>query len=249
MVSDPGNEPHAELSSPIWQALGTRQAHLGEANVLARRYQADVAPFAAVADELPEAFDALAELMHPGEIAAVLSREPLDVPPGLRSSPLGAVHQMVAESRIDPGAGFDAGFLELGDADVDEMLALTQLTRPGPFARRTNAMGRYIGLREEGKLIAMAGERMRVPGYTEVSAVCVDPAHRGRGLAALLINVLRDEIERRGEIPFLHVFGSNHSAIALYERLGFGLSRIFTLNQITKAGDTRAGQTPPLHAA
>jgi predicted GNAT family acetyltransferase len=248
MVSDPGNEPHAELSTPIWQALGTRQAHLGEANVLARRYQADVAPFAAVAEELPEAFDALAELMRPGEIAAVLSRQPLALPPGLRSTPLGAVHQMVAESRIDPAAGFGAGILELTDADVDDMLALTQLTRPGPFARRTNAMGRYIGLREEGKLIAMAGERMRVPGYTEVSAVCVDPAQRGRGLAALLINVLRDEIERRGEIPFLHVFGGNQSAIALYERLGFRLSRIFMLNQVSLVGDAESLAAPPLHA-
>jgi predicted GNAT family acetyltransferase len=248
MVSDPGNEPHAELSAPIWQALGTRQTHLGEANVLARRYQADVAPFAAVAEELPEAFDALAELMHPGEIAAVLSRDPLQVPTNLLAKPLGAVHQMVAETRIDPAAGFGAGVMELGDADVDEMLALTGLTRPGPFARRTNAMGRYIGLREEGKLIAMAGERMRVPGYTEISAVCVDPAQRGRGLAGMLINVLRDDIERRGEIPFLHVFGSNHAAIALYERLGFGLSRVFMLNQVTRADDSAGHGIPPLHA-
>ncbi|MGA7436927.1 MAG: GNAT family N-acetyltransferase [Luteibacter sp.] len=246
MVGDPGNEPHGELSTPIWTALGTRQAHLGDADVLARRYQPDVAPFAAVADELPAAFEALHGLMRPGEVAAVLSREPVAVPPILRSTTLGAVHQMVADAHLEQ-AGFDADFLDLGDDDVDEMIALTQRTQPGPFVRRTHVMGRYIGIRDNGKLIAMAGERMRVPGYTEVSAVCVDPAWRGKGLAALLINVVRTDIERRGEIPFLHVFGGNHSAIALYERLGFRLSRIFMLNQITRADSTDATTGRPLH--
>ncbi|MGF6494616.1 putative GNAT family acetyltransferase [Luteibacter sp. 621] len=243
MVSDPGNETHGDLATPIWSALGARQAHLGEGDALVRRYQPDVAPFAAVAEELPAAFDALHALMQPGDVAAVLSREPLAVPSRLRSVALGAVHQMVAETRVD-NTSFGADFLELGDDDVTEMIALTQLTRPGPFVRRTNAMGRYIGLRDDGKLIAMAGERMRVPGYTEVSAVCVHPEWRGKGLAAMLINVVRADIERRGEIPFLHVFGENLSAIALYERLGFQRSRIFMLNQITRAG-AQAGV--PLH--
>jgi len=247
-VSDAGIEPHGELSSPIWNALGTRQAHLGEANVLARRFQPDVAPFAAVAEELPAAFEALHALMAPGDVAAVLSREALSVPPMLRSTPLGAVHQMVAESRLEQ-TGFETDVLELGDDDVDAMLTLTRLTKPGPFARRTNAMGRYIGLREDGQLIAMAGERMRVPGYTEVSAVCVHPEHRGRGLAAVLINVVRADIERRGEIPFLHVFGENHGAIALYERLGFQLSRVFMLNQMTRAEGGAPPVAPPLHGS
>ncbi|SAL86125.1 GCN5-related N-acetyltransferase [Caballeronia terrestris] len=117
------------------------------------------------------------------------------------------------------------------------MLDLVQRTKPGPFGRRTGEMGSYIGMRDRGRLIAMAGERMRVDGYAEISAVCVDDDYRGKGLAGRLVNVLRKEIERRSETPFLHVFSDNTSAIGLYQRLGFELRRTFHL--------TRVGHTDP----
>jgi predicted GNAT family acetyltransferase len=117
------------------------------------------------------------------------------------------------------------GIEELTEADVPAMLALAGATKPGPFGPRTIELGRYIGIRHEGTLIAMAGERMRLAGFTEISAVCVDPAHRGRGLAAAMMSILVGSILDRSETPFLHAFSTNRRAIALYRRLGFALRR------------------------
>ena len=115
------------------------------------------------------------------------------------------------------------GMQPLGDADAADMLALARLTEPGPFLERTHTMGRFLGIRIEGRLAAMAGERMRFPGYTEVSGVCTHPDFRGRGLARRLSAAAAVAIEARGERPFLHAWRSNRSAIALYESLGFEL--------------------------
>jgi predicted GNAT family acetyltransferase len=133
--------------------------------------------------------------------------------------PLGV--QMVATRPIDAEAADDIG--TLGDADAPEMLALAQLTRPGPFLARTHVMGTFRGLRIGGRLAAMAGERMRMPGCTELSGVCTHPDFRGRGLARRLSAIVCAGIEARGETPFLHAWKDNHPAIALYERLGFRL--------------------------
>ena len=113
--------------------------------------------------------------------------------------------------------------IRLGDADAPEMLALAKLTEPGPFLARTHTMGRFIGVRIGGRLAAIAGERFRFPGYTEVSGVCTHPDFRGRGLARRLSAAIAAGIEARGERPFLHAWRTNHAAIALYESLGFEL--------------------------
>ncbi len=118
-----------------------------------------------------------------------------------------------------------APIVALGVADVPEMLALARVTQPGPFGPRTAELGDYIGIRQRGVLVAMAGERMRIAGFTEISAVCVEAAYRGHGFAGGLVGSLVSSIAVRGEIPFLHVFSSNHAAIALYRKLGFALRR------------------------
>ena len=115
----------------------------------------------------------------------------------------------------------DASILSLNEADVADMRALAELTQPGPFYARTHTLGDFVGIRENGKLIAMAGERMRVPGFTEISAVCTHPEARGRGLAAKLMRVVAARIVARGEQLFLHVYPSNKGAIAVYQKLGF----------------------------
>jgi predicted GNAT family acetyltransferase len=127
------------------------------------------------------------------------------------------------------GAGLapapDPEAVVLGAADVPEMLDLVTRTRPGPFLQRTIALGTYLGVRRGEALVAMAGERMRPPGWTEISAVCTDPAHRGQGLAERLVRAVAVGIRARGDVPFLHAAADNHAGIRLYARLGFSHRR------------------------
>ena len=144
------------------------------------------------------------------------------MPPGLSLVKQAMLVQMIAEN---PAPAETLGFLDLGDADAPEMLALATLTEPGPFVEATHRLGAFIGIRMDGHLVAMSGERMRAPGLTEVSAVCTHPDWRGRGLAGKLMRVVMDRIVARGETPFLHSYASNAGAIALYEKLGFRVRR------------------------
>jgi predicted GNAT family acetyltransferase len=120
-----------------------------------------------------------------------------------------------------------APLLVLEPDDVPEMLALIERTRPGPFARRTIELGEYLGVRHEGALVAMAGERMHPPGYTEISAVCTDADHRGHGLASQLVRALVRAIRSRGETPFLHLTTENEGARRVYDALGFETRALF----------------------
>jgi predicted GNAT family acetyltransferase len=132
---------------------------------------------------------------------------------------------MVAGDAVGGGPRTGTAVVELGGADVPEMIRLAELTRPGPFCPRTTALGTHLGVREDGVLVAMAGERLRPPGWTEISAVCTAPAARGRGHASTLVHALAQRIVHRGERPFLHVAADNANAIALHRSLGFAVRR------------------------
>ena len=210
------------LDNVIWQALTTRQAHLAESHQSASKFQRDVSLLGGFANEDREGYASMAALLPPGERVGVFVEEAV-VAPGLRVVSSVALLQMVLEGKApDTSDGKKKPvFVDLGEPDVPEMMALTELTKPGPFNRRTREMGDYVGVREDGRLIAMAGERLRVPGYTEVSAVCTHPDHLGRGYAAFLMSEIIGRIVERGERPFLHVRPENARAVGLYERLGF----------------------------
>ena len=208
------------LDRPVWESLVSRHATLSQGGPLAKRYVPDVNLFASARDDGAEALAALAELVKPGEHVYVLQVPGIAVPETLHAAKTALGVQMVATHSIAAESGDDA-ILPLGDADAPEMLALAQLTQPGPFLARTHVMGRFIGIRIDGRLAAMAGERMHVPGHTELSGVCTHPDFRGRGLARRLSATVCAGIEARGETPFLHAWKNNHSAIALYEKLGF----------------------------
>jgi ribosomal protein S18 acetylase RimI-like enzyme len=209
--------PHlaVALDNPIWSALTGPQARFGEVRGHAARYRADVSPFTALAG--PDGWDDLAALAGPG--AEVWMSGPfLDPPPGWTVLGRTAGVQMVGtglHGAPDPEA------VGLTTADVPEILDLVARTGPGPFRARTVEVGRYRGLRRDGRLIAMAGERIRVPGFTEISAVCTDPAYRGRGLAARLMRAVAAGIRERGDTPFLASLAANETALRLYARLGF----------------------------
>jgi predicted GNAT family acetyltransferase len=208
------------LDRPVWDSLATFHASLSEGGALARRYVRDVNLFASARDDSPEALSALAALVGPGGKVFVLQVPEIAVPQDLCVTKSASGVQMVATRHMQGDTAREE-ILTLTEADAPEMLALATLTNPGPFLARTHAMGRFIGIRMDGHLVAMAGERMRMPGHTEVSAVCTHPDFRGRGLARQLSASVAAAIEARGERPFLHAWKTNLPAISLYEQLGF----------------------------
>jgi ribosomal protein S18 acetylase RimI-like enzyme len=211
------------LDHPIWNALTTRQQGLAEGGALARRYPPAIAPFAAMADPSPQSFAALGALMSGSEIAVLFTPDPVTAPADFKVLLAETGEQMIGMPAESPSRGVE--IVALGANDVAAMMALTELTKPGPFTPRTHELGTFLGIRSEGDLVAMAGERMKPADYTEITAVCVHPSHRGRGYGQMLLAAIARKISGRTEIPFLHVFSNNSSAIALYQRQGMEIRR------------------------
>lgn len=209
------------LDNIIWQALNTSQVHLGQRNAQAAKFHKDVSLLGGLADPSLENYDSLSQLLEPGGRVGLFLEALPQPPPGWKIVITLPLLEMLCENGSPQANTQNNAIVALGEADVPEMLALTKLTKPGPFATRTREMGDYFGIRVNGQLVAMAGERLRVPGYTEVSAVCTHPDHLGHGYATELVSLVMQRILDRGERPFLHVRGDNERAIALYERLGF----------------------------
>jgi ribosomal protein S18 acetylase RimI-like enzyme len=215
------SEQHV-LDNPIRASLLGPHAHFAVRHGSVVRYPGDVCPFMALPDE-PDlgAWADLAALVGPGASAAV-SAPHVEPPPDWE-----VLADIPAVQLVDAGVAAepDPEAVVFGPADVPEMLALVGRTRPGPFLPRTVEMGTYLGIRHDGELIAMAGERLHPPGWTEISAVCTDARFRGRGLGTRLVLAVAAGIRARGEIPLLHAAASNVNAIRLYESLGFTLRR------------------------
>ncbi len=211
--------PHP-LDRPVWSALTTRQAQHARGDAArALRFDPDIGPFAAAAENTDENLAALGDLIVPDGFLAVFEREHVDAPPEFVTMAEIPLFQMVT-ARLNPGPDMP-GIVALGEEDAPQMRELAGLTQPGPFFNRTHELGGFVGIRENGKLIAMAGERLTLPGFTELSAVCTHPDRRGRGLAAGLMRVVGGNIAGRGDAIFLHARITNTNAIALYEKLGF----------------------------
>ncbi|MEV6906835.1 GNAT family N-acetyltransferase [Amycolatopsis sp. NPDC051071] len=207
------------FDDPVWASLTGPHARFAERAGQVLRYPVDVAPFFALPPEPDDGvWDDVAALAGPGETVTV--HNSLPVPAGWE------VHGRIAGVRlVDVAleAGEDAEAVRLGPGDVPEMLDLVERTKPGPFRPRTIELGTYLGIRRGGALIAMAGERLHPPGWTEISAVCTDPAYRGQGLATRLIRAVAAGIRERGERPMMHAAAANTSAIRLYLSIGFEL--------------------------
>ena len=214
--------PHP-LDHPIWTALTTRHQALAEGDDHARRYPTAITPFADMAEISPRGFAALGAMMLGSEIAVLFTPEPVTAPAEFKIVLAETGEQMIGTPAEVPAG--DIELLTLGVADVSEMMALTALTKPGPLSARTHELGTFLGIRIGGELVAMAGERMRPAEYTEITAVCVHPEHRGRGYGQILLSAISRGIVARGEIPFLHLFTSNASALALYRRQGMEIRR------------------------
>ncbi len=215
------------LDNPIWHALSTTHAFFAEGDDLAKRYPVDITPLAATRDQSAASYESLAQLLRPGGRAGLALEAPPTLPAGWTVIHTSLLAQMVWTTMLP--AQEEHAVEDLNLTNIHEMLTLTELTKPGPFGKRTPELGSYWGIHQTGQLVAMAGERLRLPGYTEISAVCTHPEHRGQGHASSLVSALIRKITRRGDIPFLHVASDNVNAIHLYEKLGFKTRRFLTL--------------------
>ncbi|MBN8714727.1 MAG: GNAT family N-acetyltransferase [Xanthomonadales bacterium] len=209
------------LDRPVWSSLTSAHTHLALGDGLALRYDLDVNRFASARDDSGPALAALACLVRPHDPIYILQVPEIHIPQELVAVKQALCVQMVASAPATPDGTGNESIVPLGEADAAEMLVLATLTEPGPFLRGTGRMGNFFGIRIDGRLAAMAGERFRFPGYTEVSGVCTHPDFRGRGLASRLSRHVMVDIAARGDTPFLHAWKTNHTAIALYEHLGF----------------------------
>lgn len=221
------------LDDMIWETLTGPHASLALRQGNAARYPDGMPLFAALGSDDPAALADLAWLLEPGGLVALAS--PMAFEPGSEWTQLSEIRlvQMVCEVPVKRP---DAAPVVLGERDVPDMLALVELTQPGPFGPRSIELGRYVGYRgEAGDLVAMAGERLCPPGYTEVSAVCTHPVHRRRGLGEAVLRDVASAIQARGQTPMLHVEAESAALLDFYTRLGFRARRDVVLTIVQKS--------------
>jgi ribosomal protein S18 acetylase RimI-like enzyme len=225
------------LDNPIWNALRTEHRTITLGDERARRYPADIGPLSGIPSASRESYKALRALAGPGGIVVLFCQDRPQPPAGWSLIRGGVLSQMVCLPQVTPSAtdlrSDDQPSPEqlrpLTQADVPAMVALAELTEPGPFRERTIELGHFWGIFTGDRLLAMAGQRLHLPHHVEVSAVCTHPDARGRGYARRLMSTVMDEIRGRGKTPFLHTFADNHSAIRVYQSLGYTLRRNFHL--------------------
>jgi ribosomal protein S18 acetylase RimI-like enzyme len=235
-------KPHP-LDNPVWSALTRSHAHLAQGGALAKRYPDDIDPIAALARGGIDAWAELAPLLPPDGIlylaADHLEREPPALPSSLAVLQRAVLVQMVCPEPID-AAPDDASIVALTDADAGEMLALAELTKPGPFRPRTHTLGAFLGVRAQGRLVAMAGTRFRLDPYREVSGVCTHPDFAGQGLARNLVARIVNAIHAQRQVPFLHVDSENERARSLYRHMGFAERAALPMVVVGRAATTGA---------
>jgi GNAT superfamily N-acetyltransferase len=220
------------LDNPIWNSLRTEHRSLAIANRSARRFPHAIGPLSGFASQSDEHYAALSELAGPGGVLVLFLNEKPVLPAGWTLAVSGLLTQMVCE---EPGPEVPLNltrgeeFRSLTAADVPQMVALAELTKPGPFRDRTIELGAFFGIFDAGRLVAMAGERLHLPHHVEVSAVCTHPDARGRGYARMVIAKVMEEIRQRNKISFLHSLADNESALRVYSGLGFRQRRTFEL--------------------
>jgi ribosomal protein S18 acetylase RimI-like enzyme len=223
-------EDLAALNNPAWSSLTGYHARIAIGNDLVKHFPDDVATFTGIRTfEDPGVWDAIVEVFGPDAEVGVSHAAPI-LPEGWVYTRQHPGVQLVQTDALQ--ARPDAEAVELGATDSADMLDLVARTQPGPFKTRTHEMGRYVGIRRDGRLIALAGERLHPDGWTEISAVCVDPEYRRQGLATRLVSDVAFHIQQRGDKALLHASAANVNAIAAYQKLGFHLRRTVTFGAV-----------------
>jgi len=221
------------LDNIVWHALAGPHARFSAGTETAKRYAPGFSPIVGFADAARPDFAALAPYCEPGQHFYCGGWSGL-VPAGWHLHADAAMDQMVWDAAA-PAAMPTLDAVALGPEHVAQMVELVALTHPGPFGPRTPELGEYIGVFEDSRVIAMAGERMQAGGLREVSGVCTHPGFTGRGLARGLVEILVRRQLARGQTPFLHVMQSNERARALYARMGFARHQSLAVRVVSRA--------------
>jgi len=208
------------LENPVWQALSTRDSRFNQGDQVVKYFSSEVSPFLGMDSWEDEHQHILLQSMPKGRSFSVMIQDKINFIDEFEVVFTTPLYQMVC-NKLNPALQDGKKSIALDLKNVPEMLALTELTKPGPFLPETINFGNYIGLFDEEKLVSMAGERLHAENFTEISAVCTDPEYLGKGLAAHLLREAANKVIQDGFTPFLHVRADNSRAIAMYERLGF----------------------------
>jgi len=224
------------LYNPVYNALRSGDVHLGLRNGEVRWFDEEVSPFAGFPEEYNKGFDDLFDLLPVGRKILYATPQQIKEPKGwlLLAEIKGLQFIYVGELK---GGEDSLRIISLNKENVEEMVQLATLTKPGPFNTRTIEFGHYFGIFENGQLVAMTGQRLHVENYTEISAVCTHPDYLGKGFAAALMQQQLRLIQNHGQLPFLHVRADNSRAIALYERLHFKVNREMNFYFLKRKGD------------
>ena len=208
------------LDNPVWEALCSRQMHFNTGNEILKYFPGNVSPFVGL--QYWSERDVLELINHlPADrpFSVMITKE-VQLPANFEivfTIPLYQMYCPVLKQLNDS----TIIYRKLTDADIPQMLELTEKTKPGPFYERTIDFGNYIGIFNNDELVSMAGERLKVHGHTEVSAICTHPHFHGKGFASFLSSKVSEQIIQEGNIPFLHVRNDNSRAIEVYKKLGF----------------------------
>ena len=221
------------LNNPCWNALNTGNNHLAEGNEQVKYFSAEVAPFVGLPEWNADGFEHLYEVIPPGRRIAFMSAGEVDIPGGWEVVDYLVAFQMV-HTHAAPRVEASSQIVPLQNEHIPQMIALTDMTHPGPFFERTIEFGNYEGIFNGGELVSMAGQRLHPGEYVEISAVCTHPDHKGNGYASQLILSQIHQIRSVSAIPFLHVKNDNLQAVRLYKSLGFEVRKSMDIYSIRK---------------
>lgn len=221
------------LDNPVWHSLNSRLGHLSDGGPQARKFRSDISPLCGVTDSMLDHLETIQSLYGSGDTLSVLQGHAVSAAPSFVIRNEATVVQLVNEKGCI-GDFNEPDWSELGADHRFEMLELARLTKPGPFEENTYLLGGFIGVFEKSKLVAMAGERLKLPGYSEVSGVCTHPDHRGNGYAKSLSAIITRRILERNESAFIHAYGHNEIALTLYGNLGFQRRNILNFVKLEK---------------
>lgn len=211
------------LINPVWEALSSRQSQFNRGSQSLKYFPQEVSPFIGLKNwDAEDLFDLENHVPTNRSFSVMIAKE-VTIPHSFEIIFSILLYQMVCTNLI-PFSNSNIAIENLGNKDIPQMLALTELTKPGPFYQRTIDFGHYIGIFDKDELIAMAGERLRMNGFSEISAICTKPEYLGRGYASLLLSKASDRTIQEGNTPFLHVRTDNVRAIQVYQKLGFTIN-------------------------